>query len=213
MTQAPAKSVVVVGAGVTGLCAAWSLLDRDVSVTVVERDAVPSPRAASADHHRLIRHAYPSAPGYGRRIPEAFAAWRAIWSRLGGDERRWYQPTQVLSASQEADDNGDRAVISMEQAGVDVERLPPDELARRFPHLETANLAYGALSPGGALMASRILADIADALRRRGAVVMDRSPVRSVSPSGEVRLHDGRALTADAVLLAAGTESPRLAPA
>ena len=35
----------------------------------------------------------------------------------------------------------------------EVERLAPDELSRRLPHLETANIAYAALSPGGALMA------------------------------------------------------------
>jgi len=209
MTQ---LSVTIVGAGVAGLCAAWALLDRGARVTVVEREAVPAPRAASTDHHRLIRHAYPSTPGYGRRIPAAFAAWRAIWARLEGAESRWLHDTGVLTCSQTAGDHGDRAARQMEEAGVDVERLPPDELARRFPHLETANLAYGALSPGGALMCGRILTDLSMALRARGAELHERSPVRSVDPSGEVRLEDGRAWTSDAVLLAAGAEAPRLAP-
>ncbi|MEO0680565.1 MAG: FAD-dependent oxidoreductase [Pseudomonadota bacterium] len=205
-------SVIVVGAGVAGLCTAWSLLDRGARVTVVEREAAPAPRAASTDHHRLIRHGYPSRPGYGRRIPQAFAAWREIWARLEGAESRWLHETGVLTCSRAAGDHGDRAVLQMEAAGVDVERLPAAELAHRFAHLETANVAYGAVSPGGALMCGRILTDLASALRARGAEVLERSPVSAVTAGGEVRLADGRALSADAVLLSAGAEAPRLAP-
>lgn len=205
--------VIVVGGGIVGLASAWALRRGRAEVTVVERGPIPNPHAASADHHRLIRAAYPDHPLYCRRIAAAFAAWRAMWADLGGPEARYYADRGMLSLSREPGDDGDLARRIMAAEGVPFEAIDEaDEIARRFPFLEPSNIASATLAEGGALMANRILIDLADWLRREGATVLELSPVVRVSPRGAVTLADGRRLEADAVIVAAGTQMGRLLP-
>ncbi len=62
-------------------------------------------------------------------------------------------------------------------------------------------------------MANRILVDLADWLRRRGTPVLEQSPVMALDPdAGRVRLADGRTLTAETVVVAAGIATSALLP-
>ncbi|MGF1553574.1 MAG: NAD(P)/FAD-dependent oxidoreductase [Paracoccaceae bacterium] len=211
--MSPPASVLVLGAGINGLCTARALARRGIDVTVVERGPVPCPLAASADHHRLIRHAYADMPGYARRMPDAFAAWARLFADLAGPASRYYVETGVLTLSRAAADHGARTAALYDRLGLDHKRLDgPAALAARLPHLETEGLRAGVIAPGGALMANRILADLADHLRERGVRLFEHSPVASARPDGAVRLEDGRRLEADIVVAACGTELPRLAP-
>ncbi len=74
-------------------------------------------------------------------------------------------------------------------------------------------MRYALLTKGGALMANRILVDLADWLRRNGASVLEHAPVTSVDPAaGKVTLADGRTIASDTVVVAAGIETARLMP-
>lgn len=205
--------VVVVGGGIVGLSTAWALARHGTAVTVVERGPIPNPLAASTDHHRLIRSAYPNHPLYCRRMAAALSTWRAMWTDLGGGEAHYYAARGMLSLSREAGDDGDLARRVMVAEGVAHEHITDAaEIATRFPFLEPGNIASATLAEGGALMANRILADLADWLRRQGAAVLEHSPVEAIDPRGSVRLADGRMLTGDAVIVAAGTGTGRLVP-
>lgn len=206
--------VIVVGAGIVGLSSAYALTKRGVAVTLVERGGIPNPLAASADHHRLIRFAYGDADGYANRIREAFEAWRGMWRDLAEPAERYYAATGVLSTSQDAGDWTDRSRAVMDRLGIQYERIDGvAALAKRFPFLEAANVAYGVLSEGGALMANHILTDLAWWLRGEGAVVLEHAPVAAIeAEAGAVVLADGRRLEADCVVVAAGTETARLFP-
>ncbi len=206
--------VIVVGAGIVGLSSAYALTKAGADVTVVERGAIPNPLAASTDYHRLIRFAYGDSGGYARRIHEAFEAWRSMWADLGGPQERYYADRGVLSASQEAGDWTDRTRANMDALGIEYERIDGvAALAERFPFLEVANVSYGLLSAGGALMANHILIDLVWWLRGQGAAVLEHSPVETVdAANGAVTLQDGRRVEGDAVLLAAGVETARLLP-
>ncbi|WP_339947729.1 FAD-dependent oxidoreductase [uncultured Albimonas sp.] len=205
-------SAIVVGAGVVGLCAAWSLARRGAAVTVVERGSVPEPRAASCDHHRMIRLSY-ADPGYCARMSEAYAAWEALWADLPGGGTRYYHARGVLTLSRGEGDWGDRARAAMDVAGQPYERLAPGEIAARFAHLEPSNVTYGFLSKGGCLMANHILTDLAERLRGQGATILEQSPVAAIdAEAGEVSLADGRRLSADVVVLAGGVGAQALAP-
>jgi sarcosine oxidase len=205
--------VVVVGGGIVGLSTAYALVKAGTGVTVVEQGPIPNPVASSADHHRLIRFAYGDRTGYVARMPDAFAAWRAMWADLGRPEAHYYVPTGVLSVSLEQGDGADRSLRTLETLGMPHERLEGGAVARRLPFLDPEGVRFALLTPGGALMASRILVDLADWLRRAGASVLEHSPVTSIDPgSGRVMLADGRTLAAETVVVAAGIATAGLLP-
>lgn len=213
MADSNTPDVLIVGAGIVGLSTAYWLVKAGLSVTVIEKGPVPCPEASSADHHRLIRYAYGSHLGYCARMVEGFQAWRAMWSDLPGDEGRYYAATGMLCVSQSAGDYTDRSTQALDQLGVDYERIEGADLTQRFPCLEAANLAYGTLSEGGALMANRILVDLADWLRGAGAEVLEHCPVAKIdSAKAMVHLADGRTLSADQIVVAAGINTGALLP-
>lgn len=205
--------VLVVGGGIVGLSTAYWLVRAGIGVTVVEQGPVPNPAAASSDHHRMIRFAYGDQAGYAARMPEAYAAWRAIWADLPRPEGHYYVETGVMSLSTEQGDGADRSRETLEALGLPHERLEGGALAKRLPFLEPDGVRFALLTKGGALMANRILVDLADWLRRNGASVLEHAVVEEVDPSaGRVRLADGRSLGADAVVVAAGIHTARLVP-
>src|SRR5690554_6035862 len=85
--------ILVVGAGIIGLCTAWALARDGHEVTVLEQGPVPNPNGSSVDFHRLIRYAYGDRLGYTRMVGEAHAAWERLWSDLG---ERLYVRTGTL---------------------------------------------------------------------------------------------------------------------
>ena len=97
--------VVVVGAGISGLSTAWSLVKRGHAVTLLEQGAsIPNPLAASGDHHRIIRRANPSGSGNGRAITEAYDAWDELWADLGAEH---HDPRGFLCVSRQPGDEAD----------------------------------------------------------------------------------------------------------
>ena len=207
------SDVLIVGAGIVGLSTAYWLVKAGHSVTIVEQGPIPNPHAASADHHRLIRYAYDQAEGYCARIAQAFAAWRDMWADLPGEEAQYYADTGMLCVSQHEGDYTERSMAVMARLGIPFERIEGADLAERFPFLAPANHAYATLSEGGALMAARIMVDLADWLRRAGAGVLEHMPVAAVdADAGTVRLADGRTLSADRIVVSAGIATAGLLP-
>ncbi|MEM9061211.1 MAG: FAD-dependent oxidoreductase [Pseudomonadota bacterium] len=206
--------ILIVGGGIVGLSTAYWLTRRGHDVTVIEKGPIPCPTASSADHHRLIRYPYGPREGYCLRISEAFAAWRAMWADLGGAEARYYAATGMLTLSQEAGDYADLSRQVMERNAIPFERIDGiAALSARFPFLEAANVSYGMLSEGGALMANRILADLADWLRRAGVAVLEHTPVDAIDPErASVTLGDGRTLSGETLIVAAGVGTLKLMP-
>ncbi|MBJ3774209.1 FAD-dependent oxidoreductase [Acuticoccus mangrovi] len=207
-------SFIVVGAGIVGLSTAYHLTRRGAGVTVIERGPIPNPLAASCDHHRLIRLTYPDKVGYAARMLGVLDAWREMWGHLPGPQRRYYADVGMLTVSQEEGDYTDRARRTMDILSIPYERIDSTaELAERFPFLEVANLAYGVLSEGGALMANHIITDLADWLRAEGATLLEYSPATAIDETaGTVILADGRTLGADRVIVSTGIETGRLIP-
>ncbi|MCS6931811.1 MAG: FAD-dependent oxidoreductase [Acetobacteraceae bacterium] len=203
-------TALVLGAGIMGLSAAWGLSRAGFSVTVLDRALPPNPRGASADNHRLIRHAYGAEAGYMRMVSDAFAAWEALFDETG---ERLLVPTGVLALS--AAGGGwlaeSRAALLAE--GFAVEDLPPAAVAARFPFLRAEGLSEAfAMREGGVLLARRILAALARRLAVRG-VSFRRAEAREADPErGRLTLADGGTAEADLLVLAAGPWAPRLLP-
>ncbi|TWS97885.1 FAD-dependent oxidoreductase [Reyranella sp. CPCC 100927] len=204
--------VLIVGAGIAGLGAAWALVRDGHRVTVLEQGAIPNPRGTSVDSHRLIRRAYGAETGYMRMITHAYAAWDRMWADLGVKLRI---DTGALSMSALTDDWVATSLQALKADWLPVEELDARQLAERFPLVEPRGIAVAFFSPeGGVLLADRIIAALARWLAEKGAVLRPHAPVASVdADTGTIRLADGETLGADLVLVAAGAWAAALAPA
>ena len=203
-------NALVLGAGIMGLSAAWGLARAGFAVTVVEQDAVPNPRGASVDEHRLIRHAYGPAAGYTRMVDEAYAAWELLWADLG---ERLHVPTGVLAVA-----NGPEGWLADSRATLTTQGhgftdLTATELAGRFPMLGTEGIGAALhLTSGGVLLAGRIVAALARHLRGRGVRFLRGRAIEADPARASLTLEDGTRHQADRLVLAAGPWAPRLLP-
>ena len=204
--------VVVVGAGIMGLSAAWALRRSGHSVQIFEQGPVPNPAASSVDDHRLIRRPYGRHQGYMRMIDAAFAAWNALWIDLG---ENCYWRTGTLMVQRRPQGWVADSVAAMRGAGLSLRTLDGDAVAREFPLIETRDLitAYH-VAEGGVLLAGRIVERLAHYLGMAGVAIKARTPVTAIDPvHARIMLADGGRVDADLVVVAAGAWLTRLLPA
>lgn len=197
-------NVIVVGAGIAGLCSAWSLVKAGHNVTILEQGStIPNPLAASGDHHRIIRRAYRASTGYGASMTEAYAAWNELWEDLGDTH---LDPRGFLCVSREPGDEADEYREGLEAGGFPFELHDAEAAAARWPFLERGTFRYACFSrEGGALHCRKIAAGLAAWLRRKGASIYEGSRAASIdTEAGRVELESGERLRADRVVVTAG---------
>jgi sarcosine oxidase len=203
--------ILVVGAGIVGLCVARAALRRHHAVTLIEQGSVPNPHAASFDQHRMIRLHYGASEGYTRMVREAFAAWDALWQDLGS---RHFVDSGALAVSAGPGDYADQSRAMFHRLGIRHEWLNAAEIETLCPQLEVPRNAWGVYAkPGGPLFAERIVTDLACLVSERGARIVDHARVAAIDAvSATVTSADGRTLAGDVVVVAAGAWLPMLLP-
>jgi glycine/D-amino acid oxidase-like deaminating enzyme len=185
------SSIVVVGAGVTGIVTAIECARAGHHVTLLDRGPIPNPAATSADQHRALRVQRPGDPVMTARMADARRRWLALESLLG---RRFFRQVGIVTAWPEPE------VDSL--TVVDPEKLP---------HIRFPAGTVGVMdADAGVLLADRFL-DAATAWLKSHPRVTVR-PENTVKFVAEhwVSLVDGTALGADVVVVAAGPWSREL---
>lgn len=204
-------SVLVVGGGVMGMATGCALAGRGASATVLERYTIGHEWASSHGLTRAIRHEYGPNALYTRMVARSLTLWDELARETG---RRLYTESGVLTLGHEADGETLAGYDVMRAEGLPVERLSPEECARRFPQFQARD--YGAITwnpRGGMLFASECLAALRDRLLSRGGRVREGvrvTRVESVGARARVQLEGGETLEADRVVVTAGPWAPAL---
>jgi sarcosine oxidase len=186
--------IVVIGAGVCGLAAAYELSKRGQRVTVFERGAPFAEQSTGLARIFRIAHRQPALCRLAIQARSGWQRWEAELGtgRLLGDEG-------FIAA-----DAGEDTAAAMAAAGAEFRRLGRTDIAERIPFL-AAPWETAVFDPlGGSLRIRRALT----ALARR--VEMRRGEVVSVTDDGSMTLADGTAVSPDRVLICAGAQTPAL---
>jgi len=212
-----AQSILIVGAGVFGLTAAWELRARGWDVEIIDPGPIPRATAASTDISKVIRMDYGSDEHYTRMAEGALAGWDA-WNA------RWSPPLYheagflVLSSGIMRPGGFERDSFDLLRTrGHDLQRIGSTYARARFAAWSSRQYPDGYFNPrGGWAESGKVVARIADEARTAGVRLTEGAAFGEVidergRPAG-VRTADGGVLYADAVLIAAGAWTPLLLP-
>jgi monomeric sarcosine oxidase len=188
-----------------GASAARELARSGASVVVVDQASTPNPRAASVDHSKVFRFAYPDALYAGLAV-EAGKLWRLLEEETAGP---LMTRTGVLMLGTNRASAESESYETLRSLGLEVELLESPEVALRFPQLNPEAFTYGVYDPSGALLhAGRALRATLDLARRYGATVIERERAIEIRQAEESRVailtEAGRKLVSDRALVACG---------
>lgn len=214
-----APDVIVIGGGVIGLATAWQAAEHDLSVLVVERDAVCAGTShVAAGMLAPVSEADPSEPALlelGVRSARAYPGFiDALRERSPLDPAYLRCGTLLVARDRDAAEALARAHALRQRLGLAVERLRGSQARAVEPALApTLRLALE-LAEDHAVDPRALATALADALRRAGGAIREGCDVAGLLVSGArvigVRLRDGEQLHAGQVVVAAGVWSGRL---
>lgn len=205
--------VVVVGAGVMGAWTAFYLRQQGLGTLLVDAFEPGHPRGSSAGESRVVRAGYGERRLYTRWAWQALSLWKR-WQVAWGVEL--FHRTGVLWLFEAESDYTRASLAALAEESIPVERIPPDELARRYPQINPISIGLAYLEPeAGALVAERSVRAVAEAFVRAGGewrLGRVAPPDAGTGRLQEVRLADGTRLVAASFVFACGAWLPELLP-
>jgi len=201
--------VLVAGGGIFGVTAALALRARGLAVTLVD-PGLPHPLAESTDISKVIRIDYGADEDYTALGERALDGWRR-WN-AAGPAPLFHETGVTFLACAPMQPGGFEhdSYALLTRRGHRLERLDADAIARRFPAYRPGALVDGYFNPqGGWAEASAVVARLAAEATARG-VTIRAARVDRLDDRGA--LVDGELVTADLVIVCAGSWVPLLLP-
>lgn len=157
--------VVIVGAGVIGCSSAFRLGERGMKVCVLEKGTIGC--GGTGRSSAIIRQHY-SNELTARMALDSLRVFQQFDDLVGGDVG--FTMTGFLAISSAADLAGLRSNVELQQrVGIATEIVDPEEMSRRFPFLNSQDLAAAAFEPEGGYADPHLTVNaFADAARRNG---------------------------------------------
>jgi sarcosine oxidase len=186
--------IVIIGAGICGLAAAYELSRRGERATVFERGEPFAEQSAGLA--RIFRIAH-RRPALCRLALQARVGWQRWEAEFGAGRLLGSEGFVAVGADKDT-------AAAMTNAGAAFSWFDRSEIAARIPFL-AAPWETGVFDPlGGSLRIRRALS----ALAQRAAI--SRAEVVSVADDGTTTLADGTAVRGRRVLICAGVQTPAL---
>ncbi|MBL9037452.1 MAG: glycine oxidase ThiO [Archangium sp.] len=205
---------VIVGGGIIGASVALELARSGVDVTIVERTAIGA-EASSAAAGMLAPQLEASGPGpfldLMLRSRAMYASWVAQVQALSGLDVA-YLPSGVLQvAFDDAQLHALEATVAWQRAsGLRASLLTSEETRHREPALSGQIVGAAHLPDDHQVDPAALMRSLAKALSESGVMLLIgtvREIVRTQGRATGVQVDDGRVLSADVVVLAAGAWS------
>lgn len=212
MTDQQAE-VVVIGGGTMGSMITWRLSAQGHKVICIEADNVAHSRSAVAGDSRLFRRSYRGEIELDGILSIAEQQWKDLNSAAGEDI---FVNCGGLYIGNSDGDYLTELVECCRRNHLEYEILSAAETRRRFPQHRVGDHESALFEPSaGFLRTERAVHAAFRLAENEGATVLSNAPVRSVQESNDqvVVGHDRGTITADSVVIAAGTGSPTLLPA
>ena len=209
----PTFEAAIVGAGVMGAAAACELA-RDASrVALIDRSTLPNPRAASIDHSKVFRFAYPD-PLYVKLAIDALDRWRQLESETG---KRLLTQTGALLIGKRQHSFETECYDALRSLGLESEMMDSQQVTTRFPQFDSRAFSYGVYDPSGAILhaetAMRALIDLA---RQRRVEIIEGEQVVEVNQAAgsgvSIVTESRKEIVCERAMIASGPWSRKLLP-
>ena len=203
----------IVGAGVMGAAAACELARQGVNVILIDQASVPNPLAASVDHSKVFRFAYPD-PLYVKLAIDALARWRELESTTGTS---LLTRTGALLIGNQKPSFETECYGAMLSLGLETELLDRSQVGERFPQFNNNAVDYAVFDPnGGILHAEAVVRALVDLARRRGVETVEGERVINIrkGPRSRVAIftESGTEIECERAMIASGPWSRKLLP-
>ena len=202
--------IAIIGAGVMGAAAACELSLDGLSVALIDQSAVPNPRAASVDHSKVFRFAYPE-PFYVSLAVDALARWRELETRTGVS---LLTHTGALLIGRSEPSFATECHDAMRSSGVETRMLDDRQIGELFPQFDNSSFSYGVYDPAGAILhaepAVRAMLVLA---RQRGVTIIEGMRVAELTGSPNnisIAAESGAAIHCKRAMVASGPWSRKL---
>jgi sarcosine oxidase len=168
---------VVIGAGLTGLAAAWALTRKGREVLLIEQAQAGHQAGGSHGSCRIFRLGY-EHPEYVSLAIRARQTWTELEQECG---QRLLDPAPQLTFGPQMPE----VQVAMEQAGAPFEMLPAEQAAERFPGVITGGPVL--LETASAVIAAdRALAALAATAAGGGARIWPGTRVTGLADDGRL---------------------------
>lgn len=198
------NTIMVLGGGIIGAAAAYTLAKRGERVLLVDQFAPGHERGSSHGDGRILRFNYPEAI-YLAMAKQVYPMWDTLSEQAG-------KPLTAKTGLWEVAPAGSgflaETEANLQAGGIPIERLTPAESRQRFPLLHIDDHSEAIYQPDGAVMfADRAVQTYWDLAEAHGANTRTNTRITALDVTKRVvTLHTehGEMLTGSRLLIAAG---------
>jgi len=197
--------VAVVGAGVFGSWTAHQLNLAGAQVVLVDAYGAGNSRASSGGESRVLRMGYGPDEIYTRMAQRSRTLWLKLSDQINNPASpaspRLFQPTGVLWLAHGNDPYCEATLETFERCQISYSRLDRDELAHRFPQLETGSVNWAIFEPDSGVLMARQAVQAVVALAQTAGVTYLSDAVSAPDGSLGGPSHQASALSGGALNL------------